>query len=120
MLTNLKHVQNLDWNNAQYPPFAEQPGDGLRVDEWISHISKQSKQKEEAFKVVETVLSDEVQKALSRKGRLPIVQNDATRNEFAKEVTHVQGKHLEAAFKSQPSKALPVTPFDAHARNNLM
>lgn len=118
-LPNLKDVEGLDWDIAQYPSFEERPNVGMMVDMWILHITSQSKNKDAAFKVIETILSDEVQLELSKNARFPIVQSDEIREVFGTNMPHLAGKHLDAAFMSEPAPALPVTEFDAVARAEL-
>lgn len=118
-LPNLKDVEGLDWDIAQYPSFEEKPNVGMMVDMWILHITNQSKHKDAAFKVIETILSDEVQLELSKNARFPIAESEEIREVFGMNMPHLAGKHLEAAFLSEPAPALPVTEFDAVARWEL-
>lgn len=114
-LPNLKEAQDLNWDLAQYPSFSERPNTGMQVDEWILHVTAQSKYKDQAFQVISTILSDEVQTEVARNGRFPVLTGKSIEQEFGKNLPYLQGKHLQAAFLSQPAKALPVSKYDAFA-----
>lgn len=114
-LPNLKSVGAMNWDIAQYPSFSENPNMAPVVDMWILHITKQSKNKDAAFQVLASILSDEVQLEMAKNARFPVVETEAVRKEFGKNLPHLQGKHLEAVFKSQPSKAMRVTKYHAFA-----
>jgi multiple sugar transport system substrate-binding protein len=111
LLPNFKGVEGLNWDMAQYPQFKEFPNTGMMVDEWILHVTKQSKYKDQAFQVIATVLSEEVQTLMSRNARLPILTGQKIQEEFGKNLPYLNGKNLQAAFKTQPAKALPATKY---------
>lgn len=117
LLSNLKDAKNLNWDIAQYPSFKELPNTGMQVDEYIFHITKQSKYKDQAFQVLSTILSDEVQKELARNGRFPVLTDKNLETEFGKNLDYAKGKNLQAAFLTQPAKPFPVTKYDANAKN---
>lgn len=107
LLPIFKSAEGLNWDMAQYPQFSEVPNTGAQVDEWILHVTKQSKHKEQAFQVLATVLSDEVQMNVARHARFPILTGTQIQNEFGKSEAYLEGKNVAAAFKSQPAAALP-------------
>jgi multiple sugar transport system substrate-binding protein len=114
-LPNLNSVPDLNWDMAQYPSFPELPGVGIQVDEWILHITAQSKYKDQAFQVIATVLSDEVQMEVARNARFPVLMGKNVQEVFGANMPNLKGKRLEVAFKSQPAKALPVSIYDSYA-----
>lgn len=109
LLPNFKDVENLNWDMAQFPQFKDLLNIGNQVDEWILHVTKQSKHKDEAFQVIATVLSEEVQLEIARNARFPIVSSPKIQEEFGKNRPHLDGKNLQVAFKTQPAKAIPAT-----------
>lgn len=109
LLPNFKDIQDLNWDMAQFPQFKELPNTGNQVDEWILHVTKQSKHKDEAFQVIATVLSEEVQMEIARNARFPIVSSPKIQEEFGKNRPHLEGKNLQVAFKTQPATAIPAT-----------
>ncbi|WP_218095312.1 ABC transporter substrate-binding protein [Paenibacillus solanacearum] len=114
-LPNLKDAQDLNWDLVQYPSFKERPNTGMQVDEWILHVTAQSKYKDQAFQVISTILSDEVQTEVARNARLPIVKSSNMEQEFGKNLAYLQGKNVKAAFMTTPAKALPVSVYDSFA-----
>jgi multiple sugar transport system substrate-binding protein len=114
-LPNLKGVQDLNWDLAQYPQFPEKPNTGMQVDEWILHVTAQSKYKDQAFQVISTILSDEVQTAVAKNARLPVLTGKSIQESFGANLPYLQGKHLQAVFLSNPAPALPVSRYDSYA-----
>lgn len=108
ILPHLESIDDLNWDIAQYPAFPEQPNVAAEVDAWILHITKQSEHKQAAFEVIETVLSEEVQTKIAKNGRTPIMETSKVLDAFGENLPHVEGKNLEAVFKSDPAPALPV------------
>ncbi|MEF3309164.1 extracellular solute-binding protein [Paenibacillus sp. GYB004] len=104
---NFKGVENMNWDIVQYPQFKDKPNTGMQVDEWILHITKQSKYKDQAFQVLASILSEDVQMDMSRNGRFPILQNKAIQDEFGKNIPYLQGKNLKAIFLTQPAAPVP-------------
>jgi multiple sugar transport system substrate-binding protein len=115
IIPNLKDSPDLNWDMAQYPSFPERPGGGMQVDEWIFHITKQSKHKDQAFQVIQTVLSEEVQMEVAKNARFPVYTGSAIESVFGTNLSYTRGKHLKAAFMSKPANALPVSKYDAFA-----
>lgn len=115
-LPSFNGAEGLNWDMVQYPQFKEAPNTGMQVDEWILHVTKQSKHKDQAFQVITTVLSEEVQTDMARNGRFPILTGKKVEEEFGKDIPYLKGKNLKAAFLSQPSKALPITKYGESTR----
>ncbi|MEF3304995.1 ABC transporter substrate-binding protein [Paenibacillus sp. GYB003] len=111
---NFKGVEGINWDIVQYPQFKDKPNTGMQVDEWILHITKQSKYKDQAFQVISTVLSDEVQTEMSRNARSPILTSKAVQDEFGKNVPYLQGKNLKAIFLTQPAAPVPPSKYGAY------
>ncbi|WP_344910380.1 ABC transporter substrate-binding protein [Paenibacillus hodogayensis] len=120
LLSNLKDEKKLNWDIVQYPSFKELPNTGMQVDEYILHITKQSKYKDQAFQVLATLLSEDVQKEIARVGRIPTLTGKDIEEEFGKSLDFTKGKNLKAAFLSQPSKPFPVTKYDARAKQIIL
>ncbi|WP_158606738.1 ABC transporter substrate-binding protein [Paenibacillus ginsengarvi] len=120
LLSNLKDATKLNWDIVQYPSFKELPNIGMQVDEYIVHITKQSKYKDQAFQVLATLLSDDVQKDIARAGRIPTLTGKEVEAELGKNLEYTKGKNLKAAFLSQPSKPFPVTKYDAQAKQIIL
>jgi multiple sugar transport system substrate-binding protein len=100
-LPNLKD-SNVNWDMAQAPFFSERPDVGSIVDTWIIGVSKASAHKDDAFRVVETLLSDEVAlKAARTLGFVSPLVNPALKEQFGAELDYLKGKNTKVIFKSK-------------------
>lgn len=119
ILPNMKEAQDLNWDMAQYPSFGELKNTGMQVDEWILHVTAQSKHKDQAFQVISTVLSDDVQTEIAKNGRFPVLTGKSVEDVFGSNLAYAKGKHLQAAFMTKPAKALPVSKYDSFAEDRM-
>ncbi|CAG7646192.1 ABC transporter substrate-binding protein [Paenibacillus allorhizosphaerae] len=115
ILPNLKVAQDLNWDLVQYPSFPERANVGMQTDAWILHVTSQSKYKDQAFQVIATILSDEVQTEVAKNARLPVLKGKSIEQSFGTNLPYLQGKNVQAAFKSSAAKALPVSKYDSYA-----
>jgi len=112
-LPNFKGVTDVNWDIAQYPQFKDKPNTGMQVDEWVLHITKPSKHKDQAFQVIAAILSEENQLEMSRNARFPILKDQKIQEEFGKNVDYLKGKNLQAIFKTKPAAPVPPSKFAA-------
>jgi multiple sugar transport system substrate-binding protein len=108
-----------NWDLAQYPGFPERPGIGTQLDMHIMLMSPSSKKKEAAFKVMTTVVSDEVQLDMARRGKGSVLNNKRVQEEFGKDLDVLKGKNVQAVFKMKPAKSFPPTEFAIKAFNDV-
>ncbi|ULL18101.1 extracellular solute-binding protein [Paenibacillus sp. H1-7] len=93
-------AKGLNWDIAQYPSYPDKPNQAGMVDEHVAFVSKTSKHKDEAFKVIEILTSDEIQKKLTRaSGKLSVLKDNGIRRELGADMPVLQGKNLDAIFK---------------------
>lgn len=116
LLSHFREAQGLNWDLSQYPQFEDFPNTGTQVDAWILHITKQSEHKDQAFQVLTTVLSEDVQMELARGARFPVMDTPAIQEVFGEGQEYLQGKNLKAAFLTTPAPALLATPLDSHGQ----
>ena len=114
LLSHFKEAEGFNWDMSQFPQFEDYPNAGTQVDAWILHITKQSEHKEEAFQVLATVLTEEVQMELARNARFPIMDTPAIQEEFGQGQDYLEGKNLKAAFLTTPTSALPATRLNSY------
>lgn len=125
MLTGLNRLpqmaatEGLNWDMVTYPQFKEKPNTSMGVDEWILHVTKQTKYKDQAFQVIETVLSEEVQTEMARNARFPVLTGKNVEEQFGKAIPALAGKNLKAAFLSQPAPAVPVSKYDEAGQKQM-
>jgi multiple sugar transport system substrate-binding protein len=101
-----------NWDMVTMPVFSEKPKTGATDIPNHVMIAKQSKHKDEAFLVVETMLSDEVQSDMSRGGIVPVLKSQKVKDEFLKGVEFAKGKNVSAVFKLEHAPARVPSIYD--------
>ncbi|MCS7462126.1 ABC transporter substrate-binding protein [Paenibacillus doosanensis] len=117
----LSDVKN-DWNNwdfASYPVFPERPGIGTQADFHLMLLSPSSKVKDAAFKVMTTILSDEVQLDMAHMGKGSVLKDKKFQDEFGRDLDFLKGKNIQAIFATKPAPAFPPTEFASAAFNRV-
>ncbi|WP_179215309.1 ABC transporter substrate-binding protein [Paenibacillus sp. MY03] len=92
----------LNWDLAPIPNFEDNLGQGKVANVHSVSISSVSKHKDEAFQVLAHILSDDVQRILSRNGRVPAIDNPELEKEFGADIEVLKGKKIENIFKTTP------------------
>jgi multiple sugar transport system substrate-binding protein len=116
---NLKAFPDLRWDLVSYPVWPEAPGLGMRIDAHVMALTSTSKHKDEAFLVMSTLVSDEVQMALSRNGRFSILKDQKIRDSFGADIDFLKGKNVQAIYKTKPAKSFPPTKYDSLAMSAI-
>jgi multiple sugar transport system substrate-binding protein len=98
-------ANSLNWDLSQFPYFKETPNAFASVDTHVLFVTKTSKNKEAAFKVIQTLTSDDVQMLSARQtGRLtPLVKDDI--RGALKDYPVVKGKNIQGVLKSHAAPA---------------
>jgi multiple sugar transport system substrate-binding protein len=104
-------LPNFRWDLVTHPVFAEAPGTSTKVDAHTISIMSTSKHKEEAFKVIATVLSDEVQLDLSKQANVSPLKDAKYSEAFAQDVSFLKDKNVRAAVLLKPAKAIDITKY---------
>ncbi|WP_158606841.1 ABC transporter substrate-binding protein [Paenibacillus ginsengarvi] len=107
-LQSLKTVKNFNWDVVTYPVNPKAPGTGQRVDSLVFSITNASPNKEAAFQVIETLLSNEVQNDLSRYARVSVLKDDKVQQAFGQDSAEYQSKNVVAMTKP---KLAVIQPF---------
>ncbi|MBD2866086.1 ABC transporter substrate-binding protein [Paenibacillus oceani] len=103
----------LDWDLVQYPSYRELPNVATIVDAHIFAVTKTSKHKDQAIQALKVFTSDEVQMLSARKsGRLTVLRNAEVKQALGKDMPFLEGKNLEAAFKSKAIAAPAFSRFE--------
>ncbi|MDF2662598.1 MAG: family 1 extracellular solute-binding protein [Paenibacillus sp.] len=107
----------MNWDVAQYPSYKGSPNTYGMVDLHMIGVTKTSKHKEAALKVIEVFASDEVQllAAQTRPSLSPLV-NPAMKEQFGAGLDYMKGKRQQSIFKSKPVPAPLFSPYDGKAR----
>lgn len=92
-----------NWDMASYPVWPDLPDTGTQIDVHIMMPTITSEHLDDAFRVMETVLSDEVQLDMARNARVSVLKGKKFEEEFGKETEILEGKNVKAIFKTKPS-----------------
>jgi multiple sugar transport system substrate-binding protein len=82
-------------------------------------IPPTSKNRDESFRVIAYLLSDEIQGANARKGRVPVVKSENVVKDFGADLPILKGKNTAAFFKDTIGKPIAVTKYDGIARSTF-
>jgi multiple sugar transport system substrate-binding protein len=108
----IKQAPDLNWDLAQFPSYKGKPNMYGMYDLHVLNISKISKHKDDAMRVLEVLFSQEVQLISSKAtGRLPVLQDPVYREAFGKDMPHLQGKRIQSIFKSKAAPSPAFAPY---------
>ncbi|UQZ86308.1 Bacterial extracellular solute-binding protein [Paenibacillus konkukensis] len=101
----LKSAPDMNWDVVTYPQHKDNMGFSTNVDTPNMSITAQSKNKQAAFLVIETALSDEVQLQLARNGKMSVLSSEKVKEEFGKAIPEFAGKtyNLSSMTRLKPS-----------------
>lgn len=99
--------ETLDWDMVSLPVFQEKPNAGAVPPPAYFTISQQSKQKEEAFEVIQYLLSKEVQMEHSKAARGTSLVDSEVRKAFGQDNEILKTKNISAIFYHTESEAMP-------------
>lgn len=109
----LKDAPNLNWDLVTMPSFAQKPNTGLAPFPQHMLVTSPSKHKDDAFLVLDTMLTDEVQALRGRnEGIAPALKKKSVQDEFMKGVDFAADKNVGAFFKLNFAAPRIGTPFD--------
>ncbi|CAG7627003.1 ABC transporter substrate-binding protein [Paenibacillus allorhizosphaerae] len=110
-------AEGLNWDVAQYPSYSDLPNKYGMYDLHLIGISKTSKYKDAALKVMEVLLSDEVQTASVRStGRLSPLKDPKFKEAYGADMPLLKGKHIQSIFKSSSAKGTTYSKHYLEAR----
>jgi multiple sugar transport system substrate-binding protein len=99
------------WDLATYPQYKSHPGNfGVAGGRALS-ISPASKDPDSAFKVIATVLSDQVQTEMNKLGTLSSLTSKDVQKAFGQSIPALNGKNIAAIYKLKPG-IRKVTNYD--------
>ncbi|MDQ1912599.1 extracellular solute-binding protein [Paenibacillus sp. GD4] len=104
-LLALRQAKEMSWDVVTYPQHKKNMGYSTNVDTPNMSITEQSKVKDAAFQVIETILSDEVQLELARNAKMSILSSEVVKQEYGKGIPEFAGKslNLTSMVKLKPS-----------------
>ncbi|MDQ1908974.1 extracellular solute-binding protein [Paenibacillus sp. GD4] len=113
-------ANNIPWDFVSLPNYAEAIGTGRVITPHTIMLNKQSKYKNEAFEVMSILTSDEVQKEMSKSGKISVVTTGDFQAQYGANVPYLKGKNIAGIFKSKPRKINdPLTEYDVLVRSAI-
>jgi multiple sugar transport system substrate-binding protein len=106
----IAELPEFKWDMVTYPIYEDAPDVAGLGGGKVLLISNTSKHKDDAFHVIESVLSDEVQKEFNRRGILSVLKDESVKAEFGKQ-PYLKGKNVMSVFK-QPIGYHKITEYD--------
>ncbi|WP_230200334.1 extracellular solute-binding protein [Bacillus niameyensis] len=103
----------IEWDITTFPSFEDAPGLGREVDYHVLAVPETAENRDAALRLLEEVVSDEVQTYLSEDvARLTVLDNDEIRNTYAASSGAFEEKNLEAVLKSEAAPGPRPTIYD--------
>jgi multiple sugar transport system substrate-binding protein len=110
----IKEIPDLNWDMVTYPEWSDRKtAPGLAGGKALL-IANTSEHKEDAFQVIASVLSDDVQKEFNRRGNLSPLTSKEVQAEFGK-LPYLKGKNVMSVFKQKPGW-YAVTEYDDYVK----
>lgn len=122
---SMRTMEGLNWDIVTYPQNSKASGFGPRVDPNFIYIPNGAKQRDAAFKVLSVLLSDEVQRDMSRKLWMSVLTEQSIHNDFGKAYPDLAAKNMVAFTKLkmagiQPFGGVPAHTFANNAFNEVV
>jgi len=100
-------AQPFDWDVVTYPYNKKAPGVGQRVDSPMMSITRTSNVKDAAMKIIEVVLSDEVQTELAKNLQASVLKYPKINAQFGKATPELAKKNVVAFTKPKVAVLKP-------------
>lgn len=110
------HNANAEWDMASFPVFADAPDTGPAPAYYYLGIPRTSGRKEEAFRLISYLLSDDMQTENSRNALASARQDTALNREFGRDDQQLAGKRTEAFFR-HPEEGSFDPRYDYHIQD---
>lgn len=107
-----EEFKSMNWDMVSLPTFEELPNIGSQAYPTYFTVTSMSKQKEQAMNVIEYLISDDMQKQLSRKGVMPVLKDEAIQKLYGQESAFKE-KRLQAAFYNKFAAIPAKTRFES-------
>lgn len=110
--------ESFEWDLTTFPVI---PGTdiGKQVDFHMAVVNQASPNREAAYQVVLSLISDEVQAGLSRVGRISPLVDENIRGQFASESNIFDGKNVQAIFSVQAASMPDISKFNSQIERVL-
>jgi multiple sugar transport system substrate-binding protein len=114
--------QGINWDMVTLPNFKEKQGNSREVDFHILMVSKTSKHQDQAYQLISSLTSPEVQELINKSGSLPVIKKtEEHKKTFGSDMTSIKGKNINAVFGVKANSLhSPYTPYDGEARKQIV
>lgn len=119
MFKELTAAADLDWNVVQVPSYKDLPNVTIQPDYHQFVVSNTTKYVDQVMQVIATAVSDEVQLAAAKMGKIPASSKQEILQQFGAESAFLQGKNMAGIFKSMYAPGAPVHEYDNLVHNAL-
>lgn len=110
----------LEWDASSMPTFHADESSGSQMNAPFYIIPPRSRDKDEAFKVIAYLMSDEVQSWNAKQGRVPIVKSQSVIDNFGADIPFLAGtNYANAVFNEKIAEPIRVTKYDGIVRTEL-
>ncbi|WP_282942110.1 extracellular solute-binding protein [Paenibacillus sp. RC67] len=100
--------KDLKFDLASPPSFKDLPNTGMLPNTYSLFVTKSSKYKDQAFQIIQYLLSDEVQSELSKQGIVTPLKSKAIHDLYGQNLPQLKGKNTGAVYYSK--NAQPAAP----------
>lgn len=108
-----------NWDLTTFPSLPDKPNVGKQVDFHMALVNRVSPNKEAAYQVVLSLISEEIQTGLSRAGRLTPLASEEIRGLFGSETNIFEGKNLQGVFSIEPAPMPFIHKFNSQIEGVL-
>ncbi|TNJ63170.1 extracellular solute-binding protein [Paenibacillus hemerocallicola] len=107
-----EEFKSMNWDMVSLPTFEKLPNTGSQAYPTYFTVTSMSKQKEQAMNVIEYLISEDMQKQLSRKGVMTVLKDEAIHKLYGQESAFKE-KRLQAAFYNKFAAIPAKTRFES-------
>ncbi|MDF2723349.1 MAG: hypothetical protein K0Q59_3024 [Paenibacillus sp.] len=97
----------VNWDMVSLPTMAEAPGFNAQLNPRFYFITSASKHKEEAFKLYEFLMTDDMQMSESKTGYGTVLNNEDIKKAYGQDYVKLKGKNIGALYVNKPVKVSP-------------
>lgn len=103
-LAEAESETGMKWDMVTYPVWAEYPDRDPVAQGTVIGVSRATKHPDDAFRVIEVILSDEWQTMRSKEGKPSVLKNPDVHAVFSSDTPELADKNLQAFFKHKPAE----------------
>jgi multiple sugar transport system substrate-binding protein len=115
-----EELSGMNWDLAPFPEWKGLEGVQPQVYPYHLYIASSSKHKEQAFEIIEYLLSDEFQLEKSKKALfVSLLNNETVRSAFGQDAPMYKGKNLDAMIPRKLASPSPQSKYQSAATSRM-